>query len=381
MPARSQHMASADTSSSQHILIACGGTGGHLFPGIAVAEALAARGHKTTLLISEKRIDSIAASEHKELCFEKMPFLALPKPWSPKMFTFLRESWRGLKRCRALIRDNRITAVLGMGGFTSTVPVYAGRKEKVRTFIHDSNAIPGKANRFTARYCDTILLGFEEAAKHFPNKQTRVTGTPVRTALRKALKTATRAEACDFFKLSPDRKTLLVVGGSQGARGVNNTVCQSLSQLDALGLQLLHLTGPDDYQTVRDGYQGKPIALRSHVAAFCHRMELACTLADVALARSGASTLAELSLFGVPAILVPYPFAANDHQTLNAEIFARAGAAEMVQQNDLCPERLASLVNDITTLDLKHSSMKAAMQKLAHADAAEKIAELLVQKD
>ena len=176
-------MASGASSSGngKHVLIACGGTGGHLFPGIAVAEALAARGHQATLLISEKKIDSIAASQHKGLRFEKIPFLAMPKPWSPKMFGFLLESWRGLKRCRALIREGQITAVLGMGGFTSTVPVYAGRKEKIRTFIHDSNAVPGKANKLTARFADVILLGFKDCANFFPKKETCITGTPVRS--------------------------------------------------------------------------------------------------------------------------------------------------------------------------------------------------------
>jgi UDP-N-acetylglucosamine--N-acetylmuramyl-(pentapeptide) pyrophosphoryl-undecaprenol N-acetylglucosamine transferase len=371
--------ASSSSGGGRHILIACGGTGGHLFPGIAVAEALAARGHDATLLISEKKIDALAAGGHPGMRFEKMPFLALPRPWSPKMIGFLRKSWSGLKHCRALIRERKISAVLGMGGFTSTVPVLAGRKEKIRTFIHDSNSVPGKASKFTARFSDVILLGFEDCAKFFPKNETRVTGTPVRSALRDAAKTASRREALEFFKLNPGRKTLLVVGGSQGARGVNNAVMQSLSQLDALGLQILHLTGPEDYQVVRDAYQGHPVALRSHIAAFCHRMELAYCLADVALARSGASTLAELSLFGVPSILVPYPYAAGDHQTHNAEIFTRAGAAELVMQSELNSAKLATIIGGITSDARKHKAMKSAMRGLAHPDAAEKIAGLLVK--
>src|ERR1700761_602313 len=119
----------------EHVLIACGGTGGHLFPGIAVAEALKAKGHEVTLLISEKKIDGLASSGHSDLRFEKMPFLAMPRPWSPKMAPFLLTAWRGLKQCRKLIREKNITAVLGMGGFTSTAPVLAGRQEKIRTLI------------------------------------------------------------------------------------------------------------------------------------------------------------------------------------------------------------------------------------------------------
>jgi UDP-N-acetylglucosamine--N-acetylmuramyl-(pentapeptide) pyrophosphoryl-undecaprenol N-acetylglucosamine transferase len=265
-----------------------------------------------------------------------------------------------------------------MGGFTSTAPVLAGRMEKIRTLIHDSNAVPGKANRLTARFADVVLLGFADCAQHFPKKETHVTGTPVRNALREAARSTKRAEALKFFNLKPGIKTLLVVGGSQGARGVNNAVTESLSQLDALGLQILHITGPEDYQSVRDAYQGKTIALRSHVAAFCHRMELAYGSADVALARSGASTLSELALFGIPSILVPYPFAADDHQTKNAEIFSRAGASVMVRQGDLNPETLASTISGITSLDLKHNAMRTAAQKLSHKNAAEKIAEFIL---
>ena len=359
------------------VLIACGGTGGHLYPGIAVGEALVKRGHDVTLLISEKKIDSLAASAHGSLHFQKMPFLAMPRPWSPKMIPFLLGAMRDLKKCRAMIREKGIKAVLGMGGFTSTAPVMAGRKEKVHTYIHDSNVIPGKANRLTSRFADTVLLGFKESAAFFPKKETLVTGTPVRSTLLQASKSASREEAYKFFHLSPDRKTLLVIGGSQGARGVNNIVMQSLQQLDALGLQLLHITGPDDYQAVRDGYQGKPIAVRSHVGAFCHRMDLAYCIADVALARSGASTLAELALFGVPSLLVPYPFAADDHQTRNAAIFADAGASLLMPQSELSPKQLADTVGDILKNNKKRDAMSKAARNLAHVDAAEEIATII----
>src|SRR6188472_1642974 len=143
-----------DNRNKKHILIACGGTGGHLFPGIAVGELLAKNRHEVTLLISEKKIDTLAASGQPNLKFEKMPFLAMPKPWSPKMIPFLTGTWRGLSQCRKWIRERKIAAVLGMGGFTSTAPVLAGRMEKIRTLIHDSNAVPGKANRLTARFAD-----------------------------------------------------------------------------------------------------------------------------------------------------------------------------------------------------------------------------------
>ena len=363
-------------SSPLHVLIACGGTGGHLFPGIAVGEVLKARGHEVTLLISEKKIDSLAASGHAGMRFEKMPFLAKPPTFSPRMIPFGMSMVSGIRACKKLIKDRGIQVVLGMGGFTSTAPVIAGRWSKCRTLVHDSNAIPGRANRLTSRFCDAVLLGFEDAASFFPKKETRVVGTPVRSELRAAAKKSNE-DPYKHFGLSPDRKTLLIMGGSQGARGVNNAVAHSLNQLDALGLQVLHITGPTDYKDIRDHYQGKLIAVRSHVAAFCHRMELAYKVADVALARSGASTLAELACFGVPSLLVPYPSAADDHQTKNAEIFDKAGAGILVKETDLSPEKLASTVGLILKDDKKRANMKAAARKLAHDDAAEQIAKII----
>ncbi len=361
----------------KHVLIACGGTGGHLFPGIAVAEVLQSRGHDVTLLISEKKIDDLASSGHSSLKFEKMPFLAMPKPWSPKMAGFLMGVWRGLRQCKAFIREHKTAAVLGMGGFTSFAPVLAGRRSRIKTFIHDSNAIPGKANRLTAKFCDEILLGFDECAAHFPAaKKKRTVGTPVRSALVKAA-SESKDDPYAFFNLNKELRTLLVIGGSQGARGINNAVAHSLDQLDALGIQVLHITGPGDYQEMRDAYAPKEIRLRSHVAAFCHRMDLAYRVADVALARSGASTLAELAAFGVPSILVPYPHAADDHQTKNAAIFDKAGAGIMIKETDLSPEELTSQVRRLVTDQRVHDRMKAAARKIAHLDAASKIADTI----
>jgi len=361
-----------------HILIACGGTGGHLYPGIAVAEVLQGRGHDVTLLISEKKIDALAASGHAGLRFEKMPFLAMPKPWSPKMVSFISGVWSGLKHCKAMIKRNQTRVVLGMGGFTSFAPVLAGRQSKIKTLIHDSNAIPGKANKLTSRFSDVVLLGFKECASFFPKNETRITGTPVRSALIRGAESG-KEDPYAFFGLTPARKTLLVVGGSQGARGINNAIAHSLKELDAIGIQILHITGPGDYQEVSDSYEGKEMKLHSHIAAFCHRMEMAYQVADVALARSGASTLAELAYFGVPSLLVPYPYAADDHQTKNAVIFDKVGAGILITETDLSPEKLTATVREILTNDQKRKSMQEAAKKLSHRHAAEGIADIVLE--
>jgi UDP-N-acetylglucosamine--N-acetylmuramyl-(pentapeptide) pyrophosphoryl-undecaprenol N-acetylglucosamine transferase len=359
-----------------HILIACGGTGGHLFPGIAVGETLSSRGHDVTLLISEKKIDSLAASGHANLSFEKMPFLAMPRPWSPKMIPFLRGLWKGMNDCRAMIRKHEAKVVLGMGGFTSLAPLVAGRREKCKTLIHESNAVPGKANRLNARFCDVVLCGLEACVPHFEknkrNKDIRVVGTPVRASMAQAVS----EDAHDFFKLRKDLPTLLIMGGSQGARGINRAVGAALSELFAMGIQILHITGPGDYQEVRDSYS-KFADMPHSVVAFCHRMELAYQVADLAIARSGASTLTELAWFGTPSLLVPYPTAADDHQTRNAEIFDKVGAARLMPERTLNARALVEAVGGVLNNAQRSAAMKAAAQKLAVRDSAAQIASIV----
>jgi UDP-N-acetylglucosamine--N-acetylmuramyl-(pentapeptide) pyrophosphoryl-undecaprenol N-acetylglucosamine transferase len=165
-------------------VIACGGTGGHLFPGLAVAEALRARGHEVLLFISEKEIDTLALEGRAEFRFEKLPTVALPSPFSPAILAFVRRFNDSLSVCRGIFRKFDPQVVLGMGGFTSTAPVLAGRLRRIPTFIHESNAFPGKANRYTARFVRAVLLGFKECAAFFPKARTEFTGTPIRSTLQ-----------------------------------------------------------------------------------------------------------------------------------------------------------------------------------------------------
>ena len=367
---------SAPSGPSASVLIACGGTGGHLYPGIAVAEVLKARGHKVLLLISEKKIDALAASGHPDLTFTTLPALAMPRPWSPKMIGFLRTLWSSYRACRRLIKQHQITTVLGMGGFTSFAPLYAGKKEGCQTFIHESNAIPGKANKLNARYASTVLLGLDACRTHFPaHPDVRTVGTPVRSNMTLPPDQDPHA----FFKLDPKLKTLLIMGGSQGARGDNRVVGSALPAFELMGIQLLHITGPTDYEEARDVYAKYPL-LPQHVAAFCHRMDLAYRVADLAIARAGASSLAELTHFGVPSLLIPYPHAAEDHQTRNAEIFAQCGASRLLPEATLNDQILAREVESILLRPDTAATMRAAAQKAATPDAARIIADVLTGK-
>ena len=349
-------------------VIACGGTGGHLFPGIAVAEVLQNRGHAVMLLVSEKDIDAVALSGRTNFQVEKLPTVGLPSPFSPALFGFTRRFVESLSLCRSIYRKFNPQAVLGMGGFTSTAPVLAGRFRGIATFIHESNAVPGKANRWTARVVNAVMLGFKECAPFFPKACTEVTGTPVRTELVRL----DRAESRRKLGLQEDLPTLLVMGGSQGASGINQALIKALPFLQGVPLQVIHLSGARDERLVGDNYRRENVP--AYVGAFHHQMEEVYSAADLVVARAGAASLAEFAGFSLPGIVIPFPYAADDHQTRNAEIFARADAAILLKQADLSGELLARNIRELVENPQRLQQMAANCARLAPNDAAGRVA-------
>lgn len=338
-----------------------------MFPGIAVAEQLRACGHEPVLLISQKSVDREASRKYGDLEFISIPAIAKPATFSLKMLPFLWKLWGAIRQCRAILRERNADAVIGMGGFTSLPPVYAGRKLGLKTFVHDSNALPGKANRLTARWCDQVFVGMKEAIAHFPGSSVVVTGTPVRKEMHVL---PARAEAAARFGLDPARPIVVVMGGSQGARRLNALVAEAFDHFPA-GTQVLHVAGSSDEARVREAANGRA---GYTVLGFCDDMASVYALADLALCRSGASSLTELAHTALPSILVPFPFAADDHQTKNAEVFSRAGAAVLVQERELDGAKLAALVSDILQNPAKQQAMRDAARSLDVPDAAARIA-------
>ncbi|MGI8891192.1 MAG: undecaprenyldiphospho-muramoylpentapeptide beta-N-acetylglucosaminyltransferase [Chthoniobacterales bacterium] len=352
-------------------VIACGGTGGHLFPGLAVAEVLHERGHEVLVFISEKEIDSLAVSGHSNFRFEKLPTVALPSPFSPAILAFVRRFNESLSLCRDIFRKFSPDVVLGMGGFTSTAPVIAGRMRGIPTFIHESNAFPGKANRHTARFVRAVLLGFQECAPFFPRRNTEFTGTPIRSTLRRI----DRQVALEKLGLRAGVPTLLVMGGSQGASGINQALIKALPSLQGLSLQIIHLTGARDARLMEDNYRRENIP--AYVAAFHHQMEEVYSAADFAITRSGAASLAELAAYALPALLVPYPYAADDHQTRNAEIFVRAHAALMIRESELSGDLLVQKIRDLQSDPSDLRQMSVNIEALAPKNAARLVVETM----
>jgi UDP-N-acetylglucosamine--N-acetylmuramyl-(pentapeptide) pyrophosphoryl-undecaprenol N-acetylglucosamine transferase len=355
------------------ILIACGGTGGHLFPGIAVAERFLAQGHEPLLLISQKKIDSQASAKYPHLNFKVVPAIAKPKTLSPKMIPFLWALYQSIQTSKKIIREFGADAVLGMGGFTSLPPVYAGHKLGKKTFIHDSNARPGRANILTSRFCTKVFIGLQPAASFF-KKTTHLTGTPARPEI---LNLPSRTEAAEHFGLNPNQTTLLVTGGSQGAYRLNQLIASAANLLPE-EIQILHIAGPNDLPRIQAEHPQQRPGYK--LIGFCDQMPSAYALADLAVARSGASTLTEISLAGLPSVLIPYPYAADDHQTANAKVFADAEAAKLLQEKDLSSSSLAELLSKLLTNPGALKQMSTAAKSLAIPDAADQVASLILSE-
>ena len=359
--------------SGKKLMIACGGTGGHLFPGIAVAEAWKKRGGDVLLLISEKQIDALASEGYDELRFEKMPSMAMPGLFSPKIPGFLVAFLKALWQCRRLLKSFSVDVVLGMGGFTSTAPLLAGRLSGRPTFVHEANSIPGRANRLNARFASAVLIGFEVCASHFASrKRIKVVGTPLRLSV---VQKPSRSEGESYFGLRSDKKTLMVMGGSQGAHRINQLVAAGLPEFEQAWIQILHLSGPQDYEMVNAAYEKNPEI--GVLWDFCSEVQFAWAAADLAICRSGASSLTEAAYYGVPSVLIPYPFAADDHQTSNAEIFSLPGAAELWKQEEIREDEFAGRIMELLRDDEKLKKMRAAMSGMTVADASDKVCDVM----
>ncbi len=356
--------------SNPSVAIACGGTGGHLFPGVAVAEELRQRGCRVTLMVSPKDVDQKAIASISGMEIVTLPAVGLNKGgW----IRFLAGFCKSYHQARRLFAFQRPDVVLAMGGFTSAPPVMAGRRCGAKTFLHESNSIPGRANRWLARWVDGAFVYFSTAASQLRAKRVEASGMPVRSQFLTHL---TQGEARAALKFMPSAPLVLIMGGSQGASRINDLALEAVPILKQAvpDLQFMHLTGVRDVEKVQAGYKahGAPAL----VLSFFDEMGTALAAADVAVSRAGASSLAELAARQLPSVLIPYPTAADNHQYFNARSFVQSGAARMLGQETATPGQLANEILDLLS-DKKRPAMQQALAAwhapLAAAQIAERI--------
>jgi UDP-N-acetylglucosamine--N-acetylmuramyl-(pentapeptide) pyrophosphoryl-undecaprenol N-acetylglucosamine transferase len=363
----SAHAASAQPA-SRKLLIAASGTGGHLFPAIATAAAL-----------PDYQIEWLGVPDRleRQLVPEQYPLHTIAvegfqQKLSLKTLKIAFGLGLSILKVRKLLRQGGFEAVFTTGGYIAAPAVVAARSLGLPVILHESNALPGKVTRFLSRWCDVVALGFAEAAAYLPKVRTLQVGTPVRPQFL-LTENAENADVLPGLAIPPDVPLIAVVGGSQGAVAVNRLVRQcALTWLEA-GIWIVHLTGendPDAQSLTHPHYFALPFY--SDMAALFRRSTLA-------ISRAGAGTLTELAVTHTPSILIPYPFAAEDHQTYNARVFANAGAAQRYAQADLTPELLTSKVLHLLQSTDPLHTMADAAGKLAILDSADRLAQVIRQ--
>jgi UDP-N-acetylglucosamine--N-acetylmuramyl-(pentapeptide) pyrophosphoryl-undecaprenol N-acetylglucosamine transferase len=358
-------------AATTRVAIACGGTGGHLFPGLAVAEQLVDRGCSVTLLVSPKEVDQQAVRLAKGVEVVTLPAVGLSQG---KRLAFMRGFVQSYRSARKIFRASPPDAALAMGGFTSAPPVLAARGFGARTFLHESNTIPGRANRWLSRVVHQAFVGFPQAAAPLHTRNVTCTGTPVRPQFQ-----SRDAAPCRIaLGLDPDKPVLLVTGGSQGASGLNHLVIQTLPLFARAvpELQLFLLTGSNDFESVRQSCSSSP--LKTLVHPFFAEMDLALGAATIAVSRAGASSLAELAAVRVPGVLVPFPAATDNHQFYNARAFEETGAARLLEQKSATPEKLFELVSEWMSNDAAREKARIALAGWHAPKAAGQIAETML---
>ncbi len=357
------------------IVLAGGGTGGHLFPGLAIAEELKKRDGSTEVIFigTEQGIEaSIVPREGYPIRYLKAEGIAGK--------SFMKKAKAGMKTVLSLYESFRMLkelkpdALIGLGGYASFAPAFAGSMLGIPTLIMEQNSVPGLANRVLSRFTDIVCVTYHESLSFFPRNKTYMTGNPVR---RKILD-ARRETAYELFGLERGKFTVFVFGGSLGARKINNAVCGAFPDISDIReeIQFLHQTGKGDYEAVRETY--RKWGIKGTVAAFIHQMPEAYAVADIVVSRAGATTLAELTAVGRPAILIPYPHAAGNHQELNARRLSEMGAARVIPDHELDSETLARNIKDLFGNAGVRSEMQRTSRSLGRPDAAQKVVEIVL---
>lgn len=353
------------------VVIAGGGTGGHLFPGIAVAEEFIKRDAQNRVLFIgtkrgiEHRVLGRLGYDLKLIDVEGLKGRGL-KALIKGLYAIPNSMWQS----RKIMKEFGPDVVIGVGGYASGPAVITAWLMGIPTAIAEQNALAGNTNLILGKFVRKVFLTYEQSRKGFAPEKVIMTGNPVRAAFAKGL-----AEAA----AQKQGRRILIFGGSQGAAAINRTIVAMMPLLQNLkeGFRIVHQTGERDFDMVREAYKKHGIV--AQVSPFIVDMVAVYAASDLIICRAGATSLAEITAAGRASILIPFPWAANDHQTLNAQAMVEAGAALMLKESDLTPEKLFSMVETLLADERKLKDMEVQSKKLGRLDAAARIVDACTQ--
>lgn len=360
------------------VIVSGGGTGGHIYPALALIEQLVARdcAQRSEILYigTQKGLESRIVPDH-HIRFESIEIQGFKRSLSLSNFTTVALFVQSIKRCKALIREFKPDVVIGTGGYVSSSVLYAATRLHIPTVIHEQNSIAGMTNKFLGRFVDKIAISFPDAANEFPEKKKLVlTGNP------RAQQVATvkaNTQLADYG-LDPKQPTLLIFGGSRGAAPINRAFIEAFDDLSQRAYQVLFVTGRVHYDQVQKNLQGKTSA---NIAIEAYIGDMPNLLPDITgiVGRAGATSIAEITALGVPSILIPSPYVTHDHQTKNAESLVKGGAALMLKEDQLSGRSLLRNADTLMQDHVLRRSMAAASKKLGQPKAADALIDVMIQ--
>jgi len=369
---------------TRSVLFAAGGTAGHVFPAIAVAKALVELDPQLEPVFvgSAERIEATLVAE-SGFRFHPIEAMPVPRRLSPRLLRVPFSTRRAIKQTMAIARQERTVGTVSFGGFVSFPLARVAWKMQLPLVVHEQNAVPGLANRLAARWADKVAVSIPSSVHRIKRpERCAVTGNPVREEILQLDRQERRLAARERFGLRPDRTTLLVFGGSQGARSINNAIIAANHLWGDSELQILHATGRATYETTARSWARTREQVRgphASVVDFIDSMADAYAAADIVVCRAGATSIAELSALGIPAVLVPYPHATADHQSENAKALERAGGAAVITDRELSGERLVEVVKPWIDDPAAADKVASASRAFGRRDAAHNVARLVAE--
>jgi UDP-N-acetylglucosamine--N-acetylmuramyl-(pentapeptide) pyrophosphoryl-undecaprenol N-acetylglucosamine transferase len=361
------------------VVVAGGGTAGHVYPGLALARALADRGCRVDFVGTEGGLEATLVPEAG---FEFHAVAARPfrRKLSVATLNAPVVALRSVGECRRVVRG--ASAVVGMGGYVSVSSVLAARLERIPVVLHEQNAVPGLANRALSRLSRAVALSFADAGRRITRRaRTVLTGNPVRDEILRVRedRDTLAKEALAELDLEEGRRTIVIFGGSQGAVHIDRAAVGACRLLSARSdLQVVIITGPAHLEAVGHGWHDGP-GILVRLIPYLLRMELAYARADLVVSRSGATTVAELTVCGLPALLIPYPYATGRHQEANARALQRAGGASVLLDDQLSARTLADRMVGLIDHDERLRDMADRSVAFGRPDAAARLAELVLE--
>lgn len=355
------------------VLIAAGGTGGHIYPGLAIAEKIKMKypGVEIIFIGSNVGMEKNIIPQYG-YPIEYIRVRGFERKASLETLAAIKGIFDGLRDAKKIISEQQPDLVIGTGGFTAGPLLLIASRRKIKTLIHEQNAYPGKTNLMLGKRVDRIAISFEEARKYFPNKKTFLAGNPVGSEYQHIDRNGLRKK----LNLSDTQKMVLIMGGSQGAGSINQSAL-SLIKLyqERKDRVIYHLTGKDQYASVKNEVENLAVSPLKNVfvEAYSNEMHNLLGAADLVIGRSGAMSVAEIQAVGVPSVLVPYPMAAGNHQEFNARVITDAGGGILIKDKDLTGAYLIQIAESLLNSEEKLQMMSQITKQLSIINAGDRI--------